>query len=106
MNREIEILKRIHDLSAPRNLNPLPAWADPHILESLIASGYLTYYDVARDEEDIIFVVLRAELTESGRKLLDSKLRPDWAKLTAIAVVLTFILAAIRAIINYVAGKP
>jgi hypothetical protein len=110
MNREIEILKRIHDLPVPRDLNPLPEWADPYVIETLINRGYLTCFDSVRDEQGVFCMIVRAELTESGRRLLMpqdiAKSSVPWDRIAAIAAAITVILGAIKVIMDYVAKRP
>jgi hypothetical protein len=106
VKREIEILKRINNLPAPRDLNPLPEWADPHIIESLMAIGYLACFDFQRDESGIIYVMLRTELTASGRQFLDSKLKPDWKRLASIATIMAIVVAWLIFLVQHFFSHP
>jgi hypothetical protein len=70
MNNERDTLRRIEALPEPRHLFILPSWADPAVVDQLIADGYLVCQHQQRDDRGRLLVAMGLHLTPKGNRLI------------------------------------
>jgi len=107
---EKSILRRIHALPIPRNLNFTRAGTcsieglTQTIAKSLLYRNLISHEGEFTYEDGSLWLLDCVELTEFGNEVAFAP--ADWKKASAIAAVMTFILGAIGIILRYFFSKP